>query len=66
MSDCTPGKTRCMGVFAGGDAVLTPMTVVHCVSTARKAATAIDILLTTGKMPTSLPVNLQCCFALHV
>ena len=55
-----------MGVFAGGDAVLTPMTVVHCVSTARKAATAIDILLTTGKMPTSLPVNLQCCFALHV
>jgi len=45
---------RCVGVFVGGDAVLTPMTVVHCVSSARKAARAMHQLL-SGKKLEDLP-----------
>ncbi|KAH3761291.1 formate dehydrogenase subunit alpha [Pelomyxa schiedti] len=46
------GKTnplqKCIGVFAGGDAVLSPVTVVQSVNSARIAASAINELLTTG------------------
>ena len=43
-------ETTCDGVFAAGDAVMGPATVIHAVSQGNKVAMAIDHWLRTGKL----------------
>jgi NADH-quinone oxidoreductase subunit F len=43
-------QTTCAGVFAAGDAVMGPMTVIHAVAQGNKVALAVDNWLRTGKL----------------
>ena len=43
-------ETTCAGVFAAGDCVSGPATVIEAVAQGQKAAIAIDVWLTTGKV----------------
>jgi len=48
-ADPVTGKTSLEGVFAGGDSVTGPMSVVHAIADGERAAVGIDQLLTGGK-----------------
>ncbi|MFA6172370.1 MAG: hypothetical protein WC701_01670, partial [Kiritimatiellales bacterium] len=48
-ADPVTGKTSVAGVFAGGDSVTGPMSVVHAIGDGERAAVGIDLLLSGEK-----------------
>jgi NADH-quinone oxidoreductase subunit F len=48
-ADPVTGKTSLEGVFAGGDSVTGPMSVVHAIGDGERAAVGIDLLLSGAK-----------------